>query len=240
MRDTGIGIQPDRLARLFKPFMQADVSTARQYGGTGLGLAISKRLVELMGGKMWAESVPGEGSTFHFTINFRRTGRPAPLARAEGRQPQLADLRLLIVDDNATNRRILALQTGKWGMNPRAAENAPQALDWLRAGEQFDLAIVDMQMPGMDGLALANEIRKLPGAAMMPLVLLTPLGVRTDTRPTFRRPPSRTASPSPSNPRNFTPRLNARCSARKKARRRDAKGRPRARRAPAAANSARG
>jgi signal transduction histidine kinase len=165
VRDTGIGIRPEKLARLFEPFMQAEKSTARHYGGTGLGLAISKRLVEMMGGKMWAESAHGEGSTFHFTANFQtetsqNSAVPPALA---GRQSKLADLRILIVDDNATVRRVLAEQTTQWGMNPRAAENASQAFDWVRAGEQFDLAVVDLQMPGMDGLDLATEIRKLPG-----------------------------------------------------------------------------
>ncbi len=179
IRDTGIGIPPDRMARLFKSFSQADVSTARQYGGTGLGLAISKRLVELMGGKMWVESVPQKGSTFHFTLPAKAA--PAtPHTALEGRQPQLADLRLLIVDDNPTNCRILTLQASKWGMIPRGAQSAAQALEWLRAGESFDVAILDMQMPGMDGLMLAGEIRKLPQTASMPLVLLTSMGVRTD------------------------------------------------------------
>ena len=179
VRDTGIGIPVDRLARLFKSFSQVDASTTRQYGGTGLGLAISKRLVEMMGGKMWVESVPQKGSTFHFTLPMQAAPeeqRPT----LEGRQPQLADLRLLIVDDNATNSRILTLQTSKWGMVARGAQSAAQALEWLRAGEKFDLAILDMQMPGMDGLMLACEIRKLPGARTMPLVLLTSMGLRTD------------------------------------------------------------
>ena len=185
VRDTGIGVTPEKLARLFKPFMQAEKSTARHYGGTGLGLAISKRLVEMMGGKMWAESAAGEGSTFHFTANFQAETRDKGAATPvlAGRQPKLADLRVLIVDDNATVRRVLAEQATQWGMNPRAAENAAQAADWLRAGEQFDLAVVDLQMPGMDGLALAMEIRKLPGAAMMPLIFLTPLGRRAGTAP---------------------------------------------------------
>ena len=179
VRDTGVGIQPEWLARLFKPFAQAEVSTARRYGGTGLGLAISKRLVELMGGKMWAESVPGEGSTFHFTINVHAEPQPEPFALAKP-QPRLADLRLLIVDDNATVRRVLAEQVTKWGMIPCSAESSQQALDWLRKGEQYDLAVLDFQMPHMDGLALAAEIHKLPGAEMMPLVLLMPLGPRSD------------------------------------------------------------
>ena len=180
VRDTGIGIPVDRLARLFKSFSQVDVSTAREYGGTGLGLAISKRLVEMMGGKMWVESVPQKGSTFNFTLPLRAAPEE-PRPALDGRQPQLADLRLLIVDDNLTNCRILTLQTGKWGMIPRGTQSASQALEWLRAGEKFDLGILDMQMPGMDGLTLGSEIRKLPGAPTMPLVLLTSVGARMDT-----------------------------------------------------------
>ncbi|MEK7706728.1 MAG: response regulator, partial [Verrucomicrobiota bacterium] len=185
IRDTGIGIPVDRLARLFRPFTQADASTTRHYGGTGLGLAISKRLVELMGGKMWAESLPDKGSTFHFTLPFHAAPQAARYA-LEGKQPQLANLRLLIVDDNVTNCRILTLQTTKWGMIARGVHSAQQALEWLRAGEHFDLAILDMQMPGMDGLMLASEIRKLPRAMTMPLVLLTSMGVHTD-HPDFAR-----------------------------------------------------
>jgi CheY-like chemotaxis protein len=180
VRDTGIGIPPSRLDRLFKSFSQADASTTRQYGGTGLGLAISKRLVELMGGKMWVESVPQKGSTFHFTLPFQ-PGEAAPRHALHGPQPQLADLRILIVDDNPTNRRILTLQTSKWGMIPRVAHSGAQALEWLNTGESFDLAILDMQMPEMDGLMLATCIRKIPGALMMPLVLLTSMGIRSDT-----------------------------------------------------------
>ncbi len=179
MRDTGIGIPVDRLARLFKSFSQVDASTTRNYGGTGLGLAISKRLVELMKGKMWVESVPQKGSTFHFTLPLP-AAPDSPRIPLEGPQPQLADLRVLIVDDNPTNCRILTLQTSKWGMVPRGAQSGDQALEWLRAGEQFDLAILDMQMPGMDGLMLAGEIRKLPAGNTMPLVLLTSMGVHPD------------------------------------------------------------
>ncbi|HEX3857306.1 MAG TPA: response regulator [Verrucomicrobiae bacterium] len=177
IHDTGIGITPDKLSRLFKPFVQADASTARHYGGTGLGLAISKRLVEMMGGKMWAESMPGKGSAFHFTANFLAE----PQAAREIKQSKLADLRILIVDDNAASRRTLAEQTARWGMIPETAETSQSALELFRGGENFDLAILDLQLPDMDGLALAAEIRKLPGAAMLPLVLLTPLGVRADT-----------------------------------------------------------
>jgi CheY-like chemotaxis protein len=173
----------DRLTRLFKSFSQADASTTRCYGGTGLGLAISKRLVELMGGKLWVESVPSNGSTFQFTVPLQAVpGTPPPaLDRPES---QFTNLRLLIVDDNATNRRVLTLQTRKWGFVPRDARSGAEALEWLRASEGFDLAILDMQMPDMDGLMLAGEIRKLPIGKTMPLVLLTSMGAHTD-RPEF-------------------------------------------------------
>jgi CheY-like chemotaxis protein len=178
VRDTGIGIPVDRLARLFKSFSQADASTTRHYGGTGLGLAISKRLVELMGGKMWVESVPQKGSTFHFTLSLEQA--PPTPALAASTESGLGGLRVLIVDDNPTNRQILSFQIRKWGMIPRDSGTSAEALEWLRAGAQFDLAILDMQMPGMDGLMLASEIRKLPGGGSLPLVLLTSMGVRTD------------------------------------------------------------
>ena len=179
VRDTGIGIPPDRLVRLFKPFMQADASTAHLYGGTGLGLAISKRLVELMGGKMWAESAPGEGSTFHFTVNVLAEPNAAPAALL-ARQPKLADLRVLIVDDNVTSCQVLAEQTARWGMISRSVQNPPAALDLLSKGEQFDVGIIDLKMPDMDGVALASEIHKLPVGAMLPLVLLAPMGLHAD------------------------------------------------------------
>ncbi len=176
VRDTGMGITPDRLSRLFKAFVQADVSTARTHGGTGLGLAISKRLVELMGGKMWAESVPGQGSAFHFTVIFQ--AEPQPLR--ELRLPRLADLRVLIVEDSAAGRRILNDQAAKWGMIPQNAETAEQALELILNGAQFDLAIIDLQLPGMDGISLATELRRLSHTAMLPLVLLSPIGARAD------------------------------------------------------------
>ena len=175
VRDTGIGIQPDRLAQLFKPFTQADVSTSRQYGGTGLGLVISRRLAELMGGRMWAESVPGDGTTFHFTIKVTAVpeSQPPPYTM---RQPRLADLKILILDDNAASRNMLFEQCHRWGMQPKAVENSAQALQLIRQGTAFDLALIDLSLPGMDGVAVAAELQKLPAAAMMPMVLLTQLG----------------------------------------------------------------
>jgi len=180
VRDTGMGIPAERLARLFKPFEQADVSMARRFGGTGLGLSISYRLVELMGGRMWAESTVGNGSTFNFSLALRSAPVTGPSV-LDQKQPKLTDLRLLIVDDNPTNCRVLELQTTKWGMKTRTAQSGLQVLDWLRRGETFDLAILDMQMPNMDGLMLAAEMRKIPSGANIPLVLLTSMRVRRDS-----------------------------------------------------------
>ncbi len=175
VRDSGIGIAPDRLARLFRPFSQADASTARKYGGTGLGLVISRRLVELMGGRMWAESLPGEGSTFHFTINLTVPDGSTPPAYAK-RQLQLAELKILILEDNATIRNLLFEQCRRWGMQPQAVENSAQAMELFRKGMTFDLALVDAALPGLDGATVAAEIQKFPSATMMPVVLLTTLG----------------------------------------------------------------
>ncbi len=178
VQDTGIGVRPDRLARLFKPFVQAEISTARHYGGTGLGLAISKRLVELMGGKMWAESVPGKGSTFHFSANFLAE----PQSPRAIHSPKLTGLRGLIVENNAASRQMLIEHVTKWGMKAVSAETAAQAVELLiQQGEHFDIVILDLQLAGLDGIALATEIRKLPNAATLPIILLTPLGVRADT-----------------------------------------------------------
>ena len=178
IRDTGIGIPTDRMDRLFQSFSQVDASTTRRYGGTGLGLAISKRLSELMGGEMWVESPPGKGSTFHFTIQAKPA--PAPVrAYLDEVQPVLQDKRVLIVDDNVTNRRILFRQTASWQMQPQATGSPDEALDWLSQGLNFDVAILDMQMPEMNGVTLAQEIRKIEGAgSKLPLVMLTSLGRR--------------------------------------------------------------
>ncbi|HEV8261303.1 MAG TPA: response regulator, partial [Burkholderiales bacterium] len=178
VRDTGIGLSAEGMGRLFQSFSQADSSTTRRYGGTGLGLAISKQLAELMGGRMWATSDGiGKGATFHFTIR-------APLAELQpqsrrdfiGTQPELQGRRVLVVDDNATNRRVLDLQMGKWGMVPRASESPAEALRWVEGGERFDLAILDMHMPEMDGLQLAQRIHA--SRPNLPLVLFSSLGRR--------------------------------------------------------------
>ncbi|MFN0084839.1 MAG: response regulator [Blastocatellia bacterium] len=174
VRDTGIGIPQDRMDRLFKSFSQVDSSTTRQFGGTGLGLAISKRLSEMMGGTMWVESRVGEGSTFFFTILASAAPR-RELVHLQGEQPDLIGKRVLLVDDNETNRRILMLQTRGWGMIPEAVASGAEALDRLRREPAFDLAILDMHMPEMDGAMLSVEIRRLTGIHQPPLVLLTSL-----------------------------------------------------------------
>jgi PAS domain S-box-containing protein len=181
VRDTGIGIPAERMAQLFQAFSQVDASTSRHFGGTGLGLAISKQLSELMGGTMWAESAQGQGSTFHFTFVAEETLVPKPPYAGED-QPQLQGRRLLLVDDNATNREIVARQAHSWGMLPRATGRPSEALAWVERGDPFDVAILDMQMPEIDGLALARRIREQPTGRALPLVLLTSLGRKEDSR----------------------------------------------------------
>lgn len=175
VRDTGIGIPKDRFDRLFKVFSQVDVSTTRRYGGTGLGLAISKRLSELMGGRIWAESEPGKGSTFHFTIVADEV-EALEHAAADREQPELAGKRVLIVDDNASNRLLLKLQTERWGMRARDTNSPAVALEWIVQGDPFDVALLDYQMPEMDGIALAREIRDARGAHAPVLILLSSTG----------------------------------------------------------------
>jgi CheY-like chemotaxis protein len=182
VRDTGIGIPGDKLDRLFKAFSQVDSSTTRNYGGTGLGLAISRRLVEIMNGKMWVESEEQKGSIFYFTITakvapisyYHPKAEPSPSAHIQGK-------RLLIVEDNNTHRQILKLQTQAWGMVPYATSSGAEALRLLELHDHFDLAILDLQMPAMDGLELAQRISHMPQHQNLPLVVLSSLGVsRTD------------------------------------------------------------
>jgi signal transduction histidine kinase/DNA-binding response OmpR family regulator len=179
VRDTGVGIPPDRMDRLFASFSQVDASTTRRYGGTGLGLAISKRLVELMGGTMWVESEEGAGSTFHIAVTADDAELPARSRAREG-VAALSGKRLLVVDDNATNREIVSRQARSWAMRPTAVEHPSEALALIDAGEPLDVAILDMQMPEMDGLALAREIRRL--RPELPLVLVTSLGGLPEAR----------------------------------------------------------
>jgi PAS domain S-box-containing protein len=175
VRDTGLGIPPERRERLFKSFSQVDASITRKYGGTGLGLAISKRLSELMGGTMWVESsgILGQGSTFYFTV---RTRVVPGLDTPTDSDQVLAGKRLLVIDDNATNRLIVARQTQAWGMRPSAVATPQEALELIRRGEEFDIAILDMHMPEMDGARLAAAMRGYPNGQALPLVMLTSLG----------------------------------------------------------------
>ncbi|MEX0835521.1 MAG: PAS domain S-box protein [Nitriliruptor sp.] len=176
--DTGIGIDPADQDRLFDPFSQADSSTTRTHGGTGLGLAICRRLVELLGGELTLDSEPGRGSTFEFTVRLR-LGTPVPPVT---QRTDLSGLRVLIVDDNATNRRILEQQVRSWRMTSTSADGADAALERLRdaheAGWPYDLAVLDMDMPGMDGIELTRTIRDGPTGVSLPVVLLTSSGVR--------------------------------------------------------------
>jgi CheY-like chemotaxis protein len=167
VKDSGIGMRPDQLERLFEAFTQADSSTTRKYGGTGLGLAISKRLAELMGGTIWVDSdgVPGEGSTFHVTIECGATEMTPIALRRDG---SFADRRALIVDDNETNRRLLAALLGAWGMQSTLATGSEEALTAIEEN-RVDVAILDFLMPEMDGLDLGLKLHELRPS--LPLVL---------------------------------------------------------------------
>ena len=176
VRDTGIGIPQNRLNRLFKSFSQVDSSTTRQYGGTGLGLAISKQLSELMGGTMWVESEEGKGSTFFFEIQASAVESQEVDSHKVYDVSRLQGKRVLIVDDNPTNCRILSLQCRNWRIESLAVQSGDEALDHLREGERFDLGILDMQMPDMDGVELAVAMRSLETATEMPLIMLSSVG----------------------------------------------------------------
>lgn len=173
VRDTGIGIPPDKLERLFKAFTQVDSSTTRKYGGTGLGLVISEKLVHLMGGTIKVESSPGRGSTFMFTINSSISVTSLPIyvscsmAGIEGKK-------VLVVDDNATNRNILKGQLEGWKLEPTIASSGNEAMEFLSGSKKFDLVLSDMQMPEMDGIVLAKFIRR--SHPQLPIILLSSIG----------------------------------------------------------------
>lgn len=186
VKDTGIGIPKDRQDRLFQSFSQVDSSTTRKYGGSGLGLAVSKRLSEMMGGTMWVESegIPGQGAAFHFSILAAQGVMMTAQAKMTGEVPELHGRKILIVDDNATNRRILSLQIEGWGMQARPTGSPQEALEWLQQGDHFDLAILDLHMPEMDGIELAKAIRNSVKPTNrveiktieLPMILLSSLG----------------------------------------------------------------
>ena len=173
VKDTGIGIPEDKIDSLFSAFSQVDTSTTRKYGGTGLGLAISKRLVELMGGEIWVESVAGKGSTFHFTISTEESiESKSNLATHFGLKiPQLKNMNVLIVDDNTTNRNILTLQCRKWGLVVHATENHTTAIAKMKSNISFNLVLLDMCLPEKTGIDIAKEIRKID--QKVPIILLS-------------------------------------------------------------------
>ena len=175
VKDTGIGIPSDKMDRLFKSFSQIDNSTTRTHGGTGLGLAISQRLAQMMGGKVWVESQMGIGSTFYFTI-MAESAPSKSKVYLKGDQPELKDKKILIVDDNKTNRRIIQLQADSWGMKSYILNSGEEALRFIEKGERFDVALFDYQMPVMDGIRLSHEIRKYENAKDIPIIILTSIG----------------------------------------------------------------
>ncbi len=181
--DTGVGIDPDTLSGLFKPFCQADASTTRKYGGTGLGLAISKKLIALMGGAISVESEPGRGSSFSFTAGFSPGGveeeDAPPAGRAEDGENPLAGARVLVAEDNPTNQTVMYEILRNAGIDAAIVENGRRAVDLVRKNA-FDVILMDVQMPVMDGLDAARAIRRLPGRENTPIIALTAYAMRED------------------------------------------------------------
>ena len=176
VKDTGIGIAPDKLEQVFAPFEQADGSTTRKYGGTGLGLTISGRLAGLMQGRLWVESEHGRGSTFHFTARVARGVATSP-AVASGEGVSLAGLRVLIIDDNATNRFVLREMVHRWGLRPTTADGGERGLEAIREAaiqdDPYDVVLLDCHMPAMDGFMVAERIHEHPGMGGVTVLMLT-------------------------------------------------------------------
>jgi CheY-like chemotaxis protein len=196
VRDTGIGIPPDRMDLLFQSFSQVDASISRRYGGTGLGLAISRRLAESMGGTLTATSsgIAGEGSTFRLILPAHATTLPDAVPPAPERS--LRGCRVLVVDDNATNRRILTNFLTRWGVESAATASPLEALGWVRDGQTFDVAVLDLQMPERDGIELAGDLLELRPDDPMPVIILSSIGLHNRTAPNVRATLVKPAKPS--------------------------------------------
>jgi CheY-like chemotaxis protein/HPt (histidine-containing phosphotransfer) domain-containing protein len=175
VRDTGIGIPPEKLHRLFQNFSQVDNSISREYGGTGLGLAISKGLVELMHGRLWVESVPGQGSTFHFVLPLQATNSQSTI---NVQRPELSGTRVLIVEDNALHRHVLSRQLQKWGMRPSEAANHTDAIRHAKAG--VDIVLLDQQLPQNESSSILRELRQSASTKALPVVVLTSVGCKSE------------------------------------------------------------
>ncbi len=185
VRDTGIGILPERMDRLFRSFSQGDLSISRRYGGTGLGLAISRRLAEVMDGSLVAQStgIDGEGSVFGLTVRVDAASELDLAPDRAGPLPELVGRTALVVDDNATNRQILVAQTGRWGIASRDTASPNEALGWVEGGQSFDVALLDLNMPELDGYTLADRIHASATGADTPIVILSSVGSRDRDAP---------------------------------------------------------
>lgn len=181
VKDSGIGIHKDKLSQIFEAFTQGESFASRRYGGTGLGLAIAKHLVNLMGGDIWAESAPGKGSTFFFTVKLRIAETPTTKLYIRGQIPELRGSRVLIVDADPASRQIFNIQFEAWGMKAFTASTAKEALRIIDTEEQsFDLGIIDMQAAGLNGIELAGAIREIPFKGDMPFILVSSVGKVSD------------------------------------------------------------
>jgi len=181
VKDSGIGIQKEKLSLIFEAFTQGETFVSRRYGGTGLGLAIARHLVGLMGGKIWAESTPGRGATFYFTAKLRIADTPTTKLYIRGQIPELRGSKVLIVDSDPTSRQIFTVQFEAWGMKAYTASSAKEALRIIESEDSyFDLGILDMQATGLNGIELAQTIREIPFKGDMPFILVSSVGKVND------------------------------------------------------------
>lgn len=181
VKDSGIGIQKDKLTSIFDAFSQGESFASRRYGGTGLGLAIARHLVGLMGGKIWAESTPGKGATFFFTVRMKNAETPTTRLYIRGQIPELKNSKVLIVDNDPTSRQIFNVQFESWGMIARTASNSKEALRIIDSEEgYFDLGIIDMHISDVNGIELAKTIREMPFKGDMPFILVSSVGKIND------------------------------------------------------------